>query len=45
MDILTKKERSKRMSLIKSKWTKQERKVHNAVNYTRAEARGVNGNN
>ncbi len=29
MDIMTKKERSKRMSLIKSKWTMQERKIHN----------------
>lgn len=31
MDILTKKERSKRMSLIRSKWTKQERKMHNLL--------------
>ena len=31
MDFLTKKERSKRMSLIRSKWTKQERKVHNIL--------------
>ncbi len=31
MDILTKKERSKRMSLIRSKWTKQEKKVHNML--------------
>jgi len=29
MDFLTKVERSKRMSLIKGKWTKQELKVHN----------------
>jgi len=29
MDILSKEERSKRMSLIRSKWTKQELKVHN----------------
>lgn len=31
MDFLTKKERSKRMSLIRSKWTKQERKMHNML--------------
>jgi DNA mismatch endonuclease (patch repair protein) len=29
MDIMSKKERSKRMSLIKSKWTRPERLVHN----------------
>ncbi|MBI1972510.1 very short patch repair endonuclease, partial [Candidatus Woesearchaeota archaeon] len=31
MDFLTKKERSKRMSLIRSRWTKQETKVHNML--------------
>ena len=31
MDILASKERSKRMSLIRSKWTKQEIKVHHAL--------------
>ena len=29
MDFLTTAERSKRMSLIKGKWTKQEKKMHN----------------
>ena len=31
MDILSKEERSKRMSLIRSKWTKQEKKVHSLL--------------
>jgi DNA mismatch endonuclease (patch repair protein) len=31
MDIMSKKERSKRMSLIRSKWTKQERWLHGVL--------------
>ncbi len=39
MDFLSKKERSKRMSLIRSKWTKQERKIHNHLKAKKIEHR------